>query len=262
MRPFLPRYVVAITIFAFWNNLTRANMQFSEQWLRSYVNPALDSDALSHALTMAGLEVEGLKPVAASFSKVVIAQIISAEKHPDADRLQVCKVDVGTGEPLQIVCGAPNARAGLKAPCALVGAGLPGFNIKQAKVRGVESFGMMCSAKELGLVEEGSGLSTELRTGPELCRKAAAFFHKAQLLGRTHHAERLDAAHLGLLDIETGQLGAYQRAWRFETGPGIRCATDDLQRFTRAHIDFAHLQAIGIWVLLGTYDLGNHDFAE
>lgn len=140
-------------------------MQFSEQWLRSYVNPALDSDALSHALTMAGLEVEGLKPVAASFSKVVIAQIISAEKHPDADRLQVCKVDVGTGEPLQIVCGAPNARAGLKAPCALVGAELPGFNIKQAKVRGVESFGMMCSAKELGLVEEGSGLSTELRTG-------------------------------------------------------------------------------------------------
>jgi phenylalanyl-tRNA synthetase beta chain len=140
-------------------------MQFSEQWLRSYVNPALDSDALSHALTMAGLEVEGLSPVAVPFTKVVVAQILSAEKHPDADRLQVCKVDVGTAEPLQIVCGAPNARAGLKAPCALVGAELPGFNIKQAKVRGVESFGMMCSAKELGLAEDSSGLSTELRTG-------------------------------------------------------------------------------------------------
>ncbi|HEY8118089.1 MAG TPA: phenylalanine--tRNA ligase subunit beta [Methylophilaceae bacterium] len=138
-------------------------MQFSEQWLRSYVNPALDSEALSHTLTMAGLEVEALEPVAAMFTKVVVAQIISAEKHPDADRLQICKVDIGSGEPLQIVCGAANARAGLKAPCALVGAQLPsenapGFNIKQAKVRGVESFGMMCSAKELGLADESSGL--------------------------------------------------------------------------------------------------------
>ena len=133
-------------------------MQFSEQWLRTFVNPSLDSDALSHLLTMAGLEVEDVQAVAAAFSKVVVAQIISAEKHPDADRLQVCKVDVGTGEPLQIVCGAPNARAGLKAPCALVGAELPGFNIKQAKVRGVESFGMMCSAKELGLADESSGI--------------------------------------------------------------------------------------------------------
>lgn len=133
-------------------------MQFSENWLRQYVNPSLDSEALGHALTMAGLEVEGLEPVAAPFTKVVVAQIISAEKHPDADRLQVCKVDIGSGEVVQIVCGAPNARAGLKAPCALVGAELPGFNIKQAKVRGIESFGMMCSAKELGLVEESSGL--------------------------------------------------------------------------------------------------------
>lgn len=133
-------------------------MQFSEQWLRQYVNPALNSDALSHALTMAGLEVEGLDSVAASFSQVVIARIISTEKHPDADRLQICNVDVGSGEPLQIVCGAPNARAGLKAPCALVGAELPGLKIKQAKVRGIESFGMMCSAKELGLAVDASGL--------------------------------------------------------------------------------------------------------
>lgn len=133
-------------------------MQFSENWLRSLVHTDLDSQALSHALTMAGLEVEDMQPVAAAFSKVVVAKILSAEKHPDADRLQVCKVDVGLAEPLQIVCGAANARAGLIAPCALVGAELPGFSIKQAKVRGVESFGMMCSAKELGLSAEATGL--------------------------------------------------------------------------------------------------------
>ena len=139
-------------------------MQFSENWLRSLVNTDLDSQALSHALTMAGLEVEDMQPVAASFSKVVVAKILSAEKHPDADRLQVCKVDIGLPEPLQIVCGAANARAGLIAPCALVGAhlpsndGSPGISIKQAKVRGVESFGMMCSSKELGLSAEATGL--------------------------------------------------------------------------------------------------------
>jgi phenylalanyl-tRNA synthetase beta chain len=133
-------------------------MQFSENWLRSLVDTHLDSEALGHALTMAGLEVEEMQPVAASFSKVVVAKILSAEKHPDADRLQVCKVDVGLSEPLQIVCGAANARAGLLAPCAMVGAELPGFSIKQAKVRGVESFGMMCSSKELGLTADATGL--------------------------------------------------------------------------------------------------------
>ena len=97
-------------------------MQFSENWLRSLVNTDLDSQALSHALTMAGLEVEEMQPVAAVFSKVVVAKILSVEKHPDADRLQVCKVDAGLAEPLQIVCGASNARAGLIAPCAMVGA--------------------------------------------------------------------------------------------------------------------------------------------
>jgi phenylalanyl-tRNA synthetase beta chain len=133
-------------------------MQFSENWLRSLVDTNLDSDALSHALTMAGLEVEEMQPVAAPFSKVVVAKILSAEKHPDADRLQVCTVDVGLAEPLQIVCGAANARAGLIAPCAMVGAELPGFSIKQAKVRGIESFGMMCSSKELGISAEAAGL--------------------------------------------------------------------------------------------------------
>lgn len=132
-------------------------MQFSEQWLRSMVNPAMDTEQLGHALTMAGLEVEELTAVAPAFSRVVVAEILEASKHPDADRLQVCKVKVGD-EVLQIVCGAPNARAGLKAPCALVGAELPGIQIKQAKVRGVESFGMMCSAKELGIATEANGI--------------------------------------------------------------------------------------------------------
>lgn len=133
-------------------------MKFSEQWLRTMADPSLSSEELSHLLTMAGLEVEELDPVAPEFDSVVIAEILSAEKHPDADRLQVLRVSIGESEPLQIVCGAPNARVGLKAPCALVGAKLPGFDIKRAKVRGVESFGMMCSAKELGIAEESNGL--------------------------------------------------------------------------------------------------------
>jgi phenylalanyl-tRNA synthetase beta chain len=133
-------------------------MQFSENWLRQFVNPAINSETLCHVLTMTGLEVEEIEPVAVAFSKVVVGEVVSAEKHPDADRLQILRVDTGEVEPLQIVCGASNARVGLKAPCALVGAELPGFSIKQAKVRGIESFGMMCSAKELGLSEEGSGL--------------------------------------------------------------------------------------------------------
>jgi phenylalanyl-tRNA synthetase beta chain len=132
-------------------------MQFSENWLRTFVNPNLNSDELSHALTMAGLEVEDSQPAGAMFTHVVIGEIVEANKHPDADRLKVCKVNTGNAV-LQIVCGASNARVGLKAPCALVGAALPGIAIKEAKVRGVESFGMMCSAKELGLATEASGL--------------------------------------------------------------------------------------------------------
>ncbi len=133
-------------------------MKFSENWLRAYVNPDLDSDRLAHALTMAGLEVEALESVAPPFDKVVVGEVLSLEKHPDADRLNVCRVDIGAGEPLQIVCGAANARAGAKVPCALVGAQLPKMAIKQAKVRGVESSGMLCSESELGLADESSGL--------------------------------------------------------------------------------------------------------
>src|SRR5574343_1306107 len=134
-------------------------MKFSESWLRSLVNPELSSEALSHLLTMAGLEVEDLDPVAPTFDQVVVAQVVSVVKHPDADRLNVCQVDIGDGQPKQIVCGAPNVAAGLKVPCAVPGAALPGdFKIKVAKVRGIESSGMLCSAKELGIAEEASGL--------------------------------------------------------------------------------------------------------
>ena len=133
-------------------------MKFSENWLRSYVNPPLTSEALAHALTMAGLEVEALEPVAPPFDKVVVGEVQSLAKHPDANRLNVCLVDVGAASPLQIVCGAANVHAGAKVPCALVGAALPKITIKQAKVRGVESFGMLCSEQELGLAEESSGL--------------------------------------------------------------------------------------------------------
>ncbi len=139
-------------------------MQFSESWLRSLVNPSLSSEELAHLLTMAGLEVEGVSEVAPAFDKVVVAQVLTKHKHPDADRLNVLSVDAGQGEALTIVCGAQNVKVGMKAPCALVGAKLPGsgmekpIEIKQAKVRGVASFGMMCSAKELGLAQESDGL--------------------------------------------------------------------------------------------------------
>ncbi|HMM47643.1 MAG TPA: phenylalanine--tRNA ligase subunit beta [Thiobacillaceae bacterium] len=133
-------------------------MQFSEAWLRSLVNPALDTPELAHALTMAGLEVEALAPAAPSFDHVTVAKILSVTKHPDADRLRVCQVDVGESAPVTVVCGAPNAEAGLKVPCARPGARLPGIEIKVATVRGVESFGMLCSAKELGLKGEADGL--------------------------------------------------------------------------------------------------------
>jgi phenylalanyl-tRNA synthetase beta chain len=133
-------------------------MQFSESWLRALVNPPLSTDELCHLLTMAGLEVEECRPASADFSSVVVARILTAEKHPDADKLKLCSVDTGEHGVLQIVCGAPNAAAGMLVPCALVGAKLPGIEIKKAKVRGVESFGMLCSARELGLSEDHGGL--------------------------------------------------------------------------------------------------------
>ena len=138
-------------------------MKFSESWLRSFVNPPLSTAELAHRLTMAGLEVESLEPSAPPFSKVVVAEILEVARHPDADRLSVCKVNVGEPAPLSIVCGAPNVVAGMRVPCALVGAKLPGeggspFEIKPTSLRGVESQGMLCSAKELGITDDHSGL--------------------------------------------------------------------------------------------------------
>ena len=143
-------------------------MQFSERWLRTLVDPSLSTGELCHLLTMSGLEVETCTDVAPPFSKVVVAQVLEVAKHPNADRLTVCSVDAGTGAALSIVCGAPNVSAGMKVPCALVGASLQGpngkdgpdrpFEIRPAKMRGVESQGMLCSARELGLSDDHSGL--------------------------------------------------------------------------------------------------------
>jgi phenylalanyl-tRNA synthetase beta chain len=134
-------------------------MKFSENWLRELVAIDADRAALVHALTMSGLEVEEVTPLGDGLEGVVVAEIVEATKHPEADRLQVCKVDAGQGEPLQIVCGAPNARVGIRVPLATVGATLPGgIQIKAAKLRGVESYGMLCSAKELGIDADASGL--------------------------------------------------------------------------------------------------------
>lgn len=147
-------------------------MQFSESWLRTFCNPAISTAELAETLTMAGLEVEELAPVAPPFTHIVVGEIKEAEQHPNADRLRVCKVDVGQGhtgvpgqsELLNIVCGAPNARVGIRIPCALVGAELPPgddgkpFRIQVGKLRGVESEGMLCSARELKLSEDHGGL--------------------------------------------------------------------------------------------------------
>ncbi|RGE39345.1 phenylalanine--tRNA ligase subunit beta [Comamonas testosteroni] len=139
-------------------------MQFPESWLREYCNPKLTTQELADTLTMAGLEVEELDPVAPPFTGIVVGEIKEAVQHPDADRLRICQVDVGGSELLNIVCGAPNARVGIRVPCATVGAELPPgedgkpFKIKIGKLRGVQSFGMLCSAKELGIDEDASGL--------------------------------------------------------------------------------------------------------
>ncbi|MEO8249721.1 MAG: phenylalanine--tRNA ligase subunit beta, partial [Burkholderiales bacterium] len=140
-------------------------MQFPESWLREFCNPPITTEQLAETLTMGGLEVEEFRSVAPPFSKVVVGAIVAAEQHPNADRLRVCKVDAGQGELLQVVCGAPNARVGIKVPCALVGAELPAagddgkpFVIGASELRGVQSQGMLCSARELKISEEHGGL--------------------------------------------------------------------------------------------------------
>jgi phenylalanyl-tRNA synthetase beta chain len=134
-------------------------MKFSEQWLREWVDPPISREQLAEQLTMAGLEVGSVEPVAARLTSVVVGRIAAVEPHPNADRLTVCSVDVGAEQPLHIVCGAPNVRAGMLAPAALVGAELAGgMRIERAELRGVESFGMLCSSAELGLTETAEGL--------------------------------------------------------------------------------------------------------
>jgi len=147
-------------------------MKFSERWLRTLVDPPQDTAALVDTLTMGGLEVEGVAPAAPPFTGVVVGRIDAVARHPNADKLTVCTVDIGGDETLAIVCGAPNAAAGMLVPCALAGASLPGgLAIRRATMRGVESHGMLCSAKELGLSDDASGLMplpTGLAPGTDL----------------------------------------------------------------------------------------------
>jgi len=134
-------------------------MDVSENWLRAFVDPPLPAQAIAEKLTMAGLEVEDVQPAAPPFSRVVVGHVLAVERHPNADKLTVCTVDAGTGTRLSIVCGAPNVVAGMRAPCALEGAELPGgLRIKPTRMRGVESQGMLCSARELGMSDDHSGL--------------------------------------------------------------------------------------------------------
>ncbi len=134
-------------------------MRFSEAWLREWVNPAVDTATLADQLSMAGLEVDALIPAAPAFTGVSIGLVQAVEPHPDAAKLRVCRVDLGQGEPLQIICGAPNVAAGQRVPVATLGAVLPGgLKIKRAKLRGIESHGMICSAAELGLAETSDGI--------------------------------------------------------------------------------------------------------
>ncbi len=134
-------------------------MKFSEQWLREWVNPAISTNELSEQLSMAGLEVDDVSPVAQAFTGVVVGEVVECGQHPDADKLQVTKINVGGDELLDIVCGAPNCRLGIKVAVAMVGAVLPGnFKIKKAKLRGQPSFGMLCSFSELGMGDDHSGI--------------------------------------------------------------------------------------------------------
>jgi phenylalanyl-tRNA synthetase beta chain len=134
-------------------------MRFSEAWLREWVNPDITTEQLADQLSMAGLEVDSVESAAPAFSGVVVGHVLTREQHPDADKLSVCSVDIGADEPSQIVCGAKNVAAGMKVAVATVGAKLPGdFKIKKAKLRGVQSLGMICSASELGLAESSDGI--------------------------------------------------------------------------------------------------------
>src|SRR5258706_9854995 len=158
-------------ICASWNNFPEhrgekfgeLQMNVPESWLRTFCNPSIPGVELAERLTMAGLEVESYQPAGAQFSGVVVGEIVSVEKHPNADKLTVCLVDNGSAK-VRVVCGAATVRAGVKGPLGVVGAGLPGLQIKETSLRGVQSQGMLCSARELGLSSDHSGL-LELPSG-------------------------------------------------------------------------------------------------
>lgn len=169
-------------------------MKFSFEWLTSIVNTGWDLDTTCAKLNDLGLEVEAVEPVAGQFSGVVVGKVLTVVPHPDADKLRVTKVDVGRDAPVQIVCGAPNVREGMLAPTALVGAELPGISIKAAKLRGVESFGMLCSANELGIEGQASGLwdlPVDLPIGADLRQVLNLFDHSIEVSLTPNRADAL-----------------------------------------------------------------------
>lgn len=204
-------------------------MKLSENWLRDLVATDIDRDALSHRLTMAGLEVEDIEVLGESLNGIVVAEIVAAEKHPQADRLQLCRVDAGQGEPLQIVCGAPNARVGLKAPLATLGAHMPGgMAIRKATLRGVESFGMLCSARELGVDTDASGLM-ELPAGAPVGMPLAEYLGLPDAsieLGLTPN--RSDC--LGMWGLARDVAAILATQWREPAAPEVPVTSDATRR--------------------------------
>jgi len=151
-------------------------MKFSEQWLRLWVNPKIDTNKLAEQLTMAGLEVDSIAPVALPFTNVVVGKVLTVKPHPNAERLRICEVNVGAKQNLTIVCGAKNVCADLKVAVALLGAMLPGdLKIKKAKLRGIESCGMICSVQELGLGKSSDGIM-ELPSDAPLGKDLRTYF--------------------------------------------------------------------------------------
>ena len=185
-------------------------MKFSESWLREWVNPAIETTELVAQLTMAGLEVDAVEPVAPPFSGVVVGEIIAVEPHPNADKLRVCQVAGGPDGEVQVVCGAPNARAGLKIPFATVGAQLPNdMKIRKAKLRDVESFGMLCGEDELGLGDNGEGLF-ELPAGAPVGADLRGYLGlNDQLIEVDLTPNRGDCLSLRGLARETGVLNSH-----------------------------------------------------
>ena len=209
-------------------------MQFPESWLREFCNPPLNTEQLADVLTMGGFEVEDTRCAAPPFTGIVVAEIKSAEQHPNADRLRVCQVDAGQGALLQIVCGAPNARAGIRVPCALVGAELPPgedgkpFRIKLGKLRGVASQGMLCSARELGISDESSGL-LELPANAPIGQNVREYLRLDDRLFTLKLTPNLGHALsvYGVARELAALTGAQLKAWDAELAPTPASQADD-----------------------------------